>query len=179
MDFHSIHGRQHGSIELKSNIADQILNIMNLTSSDIVLDVGSGDGYYTSRFSVQCKKVIAVDEYCEGFESEFYKKPNVEVLCKNACDWFIKAELSQITHVFFSNSFHDMDCQKEILSSLSQRLRVNAHIDMIEFFPDTPFGPPKSIRFSREALKSFVESYGFKEKSYLALNTHYFISFEK
>jgi hypothetical protein len=72
-----------------------------------------------------------------------------------------------------------MNCQKEILSALFQRLPNGAYIDLIEFFPDTPFGPPKSIRFSKEELKSLVESYGFKESAYLNLSTHYFISFEK
>jgi hypothetical protein len=50
---------------------------------------------------------------------------------------------------------------------------------MKEFHPETPLGPPKSSRFSRQQLKTLIEQYGFEEKTYLDLGTHYYVSFEK
>lgn len=178
MNHANAQGTKHGSLNMKSSIADKILAIMKLSLSDIVLDVGSGDGYYASRFSQQCGNVIAIDAYCEGLKSAFYSRANIVTVCSDACEWLHDAALEQITHVYFSNSFHDIACQKDFLSVLSRKLPHHAHLDMIEFYPDTPFGPPKSIRFSRESLKSLVESFGFRESAFADLQTHYFISFE-
>ncbi len=179
MTIHQSHSRQHGSQEVKARIADRIISSMALSTIDVVLDVGSGDGYYTSRFAEYCSKVVAIDEYCENLKSEFYSKANIDAVCEDACRWFREQSVSEITHVFFSNSFHDMVCQGEILSTLAEHLRDGAHIDMIEFHPDTPFGPPRNIRFSREDLKSKVITYGFQEVLYIDLGTHYFVSFEE
>lgn len=179
MNFAHLHRSQHGSLEQKSKIADKLLNVMRLSQADVVLDVGSGDGYYSSRFAEFCQRVVAIDEYCDGLKSDFYNKPNIETVCDDACKWIKEHDLKKVTHVFFSNSFHDMDCQNEILSGLSRKLSSGSHVDMIEFYPDTPFGPPRSIRFSREVLKSKVESNGFVEESFIDMGTHYFISFKK
>jgi SAM-dependent methyltransferase len=152
---------------------------MDLSESDVVLDVGSGDGYYTSRFAEHCGKVIAIDENCEGLKGNYYAKSNIETFCEDACHWFKNYNLDGLTHVFFSNSFHDMSCQDEILSALSGNLHGGAHLDLIEFYPDTPFGPPKSIRFSKDEIRRKVESYLFEMSSFIDFNTHYFISFKK
>jgi len=37
---------QHGSSEVKTQIFNKIINVMLLSSSDILLDVGSGEGFY-------------------------------------------------------------------------------------------------------------------------------------
>jgi tRNA A58 N-methylase Trm61 len=170
---------QHGSIEVKSKIGDQLINIMKLSQSDVVLDAGSGDGYYSFRFAEHCAKVVAIDMRNDGFKSQFYLKPNIEAINADVCNWIINNNLNKITHVFFSNSFHDMKCQREILSALSQKLPNEANIVMIEFYPETSFGLPKSIRFSKEELKSKVEAFGFMEKNFFDLNTHYLILFKK
>ncbi len=179
MEPHSSRGKKHGRPEQKSKILDLLENSMKLSESDILLDVGSGDGYYSSRFAEKCRKVVAIDAYCEGFSSEFYSKPNIQTVCGDVCRWLSENGIGDVTHVFFSNSFHDMTCQEEILSTLSRSLPAGAHLDMIEFHPDTPYGPPKSIRFSSEALKSKIERFGFSQEAYIDLNTHYFVSFAK
>ncbi|MGC8654463.1 MAG: class I SAM-dependent methyltransferase [Candidatus Kryptoniota bacterium] len=173
------HRRQHGNLETKSRIADLLIKSMNLSKLDVVLDVGSGDGYYSLRFAEQCGKVMAIDEYCDGLKGDFYAKSNIETFCEDACQWFKNHDLTGVTHVFFSNSFHDMSCQDEILSALSDKLNGGAYLDLIEFHPETPFGPPKSIRFSKDEIRRKVESYYFEMSSFIDLDTHYFISFKK
>ena len=133
---------QHGSPEIKAQIFNKIVKVMHLSTSDTLLDVGSGDGYYSSKFAEVCGNVIAIDQ------------------------------------LFFSNSFHDMRCQDAILKSFSNKLTNGAYLTMIEFKLDTLFGPPKSIRLSKEELKAKVESYGFIEEASIDLTTHYFISFK-
>ena len=179
MDHHHSGRRQHGSPETKSKIADRLFTVMNLSGSDVVADVGSGDGYYSSRFADVCGKVVAIDEYCDGLKEGFYARANIETVCGDACRWFKDNSFDRFTHVFFSNSFHDMPCQDQILASLSVTFHEGAHLDMTEFHPETPFGPPKSIRFSKDVLRAKVEEHGFKQEAYVDLDTHYFVSFRK
>jgi hypothetical protein len=179
IDVEREHMRQHGSQEARARIADRLQEVMKLTDSDVVVDVGSGDGYYSSRFAEYCKKVVALDLACEVFKSQYYSRGNIDTVCENACTWVGTSSWDEVAHVFFSNSFHDLACQNEVLSVLAQGLPVGAHLDMIEFHPETPFGPPKSVRFSHHQLKALLEGYGFQQRIYFDLDTHYFVSFEK
>lgn len=169
---------QHGSPEIKAQIFNRIVKVMHLTISDTLLDVGSGDGFYSSKFVEICGKVIAIDQYTDGSKNDFYANPSIEFICEDACAWIAHNQLEKVTQVFFSNSFHDMRCQDAILKSFSNKLANGAYLNMIEFKLDTLFGPPKSIRLSKDELKAKVESYGFIEEVYIDLNTHYFISFK-
>jgi SAM-dependent methyltransferase len=171
--------RQHGSVEAKAAIADRLIEAMKLDGGDTLVDLGSGDGYYSSRFAAKCAKVVAVDASSEVLKSEYYRKDNIAAVGADVCAWAKTFDWGLVAHVFFSNSFHDMSCQNELLSVFSAKLRPGAHLDLIEFHLDTPFGPPRSIRFSKEQLKALVEPRGFEEKASFDLETHYFVSFEK
>lgn len=169
---------QHGSSEVKTQIFNKIINVMHLSSSDILLDVGSGEGFYSSKFAELCNKVIAIDEHNDVSMNQFYGNSSIQFICEDICKWINQSNIDNVTQVFFSNSFHAMRCQDAILKSFSDRLLNGAYLNFIEFKLDTSFGPPKSIRFTKERLKKKVESYGFIEASYIDLNTHYFISFK-
>jgi len=170
---------QHFNDSLRTSMVSDVLNVIDLKADDIIFDIGSGDGFYSSEFSKVCKAVFAIDEYEKNFESKHYESQNITKIPESICEWIKKNDFAQATHVFFSNSFHDMECQNEILSALSKSLKKGAHLDMVEFNLKAVFGPPKNIRFSKEMLKTKVEPYGFKEVKYVEFKNHYFISFEK
>jgi len=170
---------KHGSPEMKDKILDKIKNSIQLSSNDTLLDIGSGDGYYSSRFAEICNKVIAIDNYSGAFKSKFYGNQKIETVCTDICNWIENADLSKVTRVFFSNSFHDFLCQGVILKKLSAGLPGTAYLYLIEFKLDTMFGPPKNIRFTPEKLKAKIEPFGFMQEAFVDLDTHYFVSFKK
>ena len=170
---------QHFNDEMRKSMVDEVVKAMNLSKEDVVFDIGSGDGFYSSKFADSSKEVFSLDEYEKNFESEHYSKENITAISKSVCEWMKNNDFSEATHVFFSNSFHDMECQDKILEKLSESLKKGYHLDMVEFNLKATFGPPKSIRFSKEMLKAKVEPYGFKEVKYVEFENHYFISFEK
>ena len=179
MAIHGGQGRQHGNLESKAAIAERLLETMKLGPADVVFDVGSGDGYYSSRFAERCGTVIAVEAYAEALEGEYYRRPNIEGRGVDVCARLGELPWARAAHVFFSNSFHDMECQDELLATLSRELRDGACLDLIEFHLDTPFGPPRHIRYSKEALVAKVAPHGFVERASFDLETHYFVSFER
>lgn len=159
---------------LREKIKDHLLEMMNLTLNDIVIDVGSGDGFYSNEFSKVCKQVFSVDEYCKNFESDFYSNSNITTICIDACHGI---DVPKVTHAFFSNSFHDMKCQDQLLNFLSSILKGGGKLTLVEFKLDTPFGPPKATRFSEDELVKKVEPWGFKKIDRREFEYHYAVSF--
>jgi len=47
-------------IEIKN-----IFEAANFKDKDIVLDIGSGDGYWTNYFSNECLKIVGIEPYTE------------------------------------------------------------------------------------------------------------------
>lgn len=169
--------KQHGSQEMKEQIFNKIISLISMTPSDILLDVGSGDGYYSAKFAERCAKVIAIDQQMNDTRSQWYANTSIEFVNEDACDWIAHHSLDMIHHVFFSNSFHDLSCQDETLKFLSTKCDNGVSLHFIEFKLDTPFGPPKRLRFSKDDLKEKAAIYGFVEQAYMDLDTHYFVSF--
>lgn len=75
----------------------KLLQSLNLSGTEIVLEVGTGTGYLTALLSRLCQKVISIDYY-EDFSVAAKDKlmqhgcDNVELYTGNACNgWFDKA----------------------------------------------------------------------------------------
>ncbi len=165
----------HGG-KAREDIKDKIIKLMNLKSSDIVADFGSGDGFYCAQFAKICEKVFAVDLNADNFNNKFYDDTKIIKLNVDICK---KREIPEITHAFFSNSFHDMECQESILDRVALSLVKQGRITMIEFKLDTPYGPPKNIRFAEEDLVKKIEAHGFRKINRIDLEGHYAVSFVK
>ncbi len=181
MEFDNFHFMKHKNANqnLRGEIAERVIELMNLSKEDTIFDIGAGDGFYSSKFADLCKKVVSIEAYGKNFEGELYAEDNIVKIEADICEWIKINDFCEATHIFFSNSFHDMECQDGILDKISSSLKKGGHLDLIEFNLKATFGPPKNIRFSKEALKSKVEKYGFEEKEYNDFENHYFISFEK
>jgi ubiquinone/menaquinone biosynthesis C-methylase UbiE len=59
------------------NILKQMLDP---SPTDHILDVGSGDGFWTARFATRCARIIGLepDEHMLGLARTLYQRPNVE-----------------------------------------------------------------------------------------------------
>jgi ubiquinone/menaquinone biosynthesis C-methylase UbiE len=65
---------------------DSLKRMLELRSSDRLLDVGSGDGFWTARFAMHCAKVSGLepDERMLALSQTLYQRPNVEYVQGNA-----------------------------------------------------------------------------------------------
>ncbi len=171
----SHHHGIYGGGQFREEIKEAILELMELGPEDVVADLGSGAGSYSASFAELAKKVYAVDLGGLAFESTLYDSPGIVKIEKDLCQDF---ELpADVTHVFFSNSFHDIECRDTLLSSVPTILKSGARLTMVEFELDTPFGPPRSIRISKEQLKDMVEAHGFQQVGQREFQYHYALSF--
>lgn len=71
----------HGQTMLTPAEEGQILQALQLTGSEVVLEVGTGSGYFTALLSKLCKKVITVDVF-EEFTLKAQEKL-AEFHCRN------------------------------------------------------------------------------------------------
>ncbi|MGC8590167.1 MAG: hypothetical protein ACP5LY_06150, partial [Athalassotoga sp.] len=72
MDHEHFMHHQHFNNALRTSMVADVLKTMQLEMNDVVFDVGSGDGFYSSEFAKVCKAVFSIDEYEKNFESQNY-----------------------------------------------------------------------------------------------------------
>jgi predicted RNA methylase len=154
---------------------EDIESLVSPREGDILVDFGSGDGFYALKFAplVGSGKIYAYELNNRGADS--IRKnltdrgiSNVKIVEKDIC----YADLPEkFNKAFFSNVFHDLDCQDTLLFRFSGMKGLE--ITFIEFKTDTPFGPPENIRFSQQKLKEKLETHGFVLDREIEFEYHY------
>lgn len=163
--------------ELRAEMKGAILDLMQLGPDDVVADLGSGEGFYAVEFAQRAKTVYAVDVDARALASPYLDRPGIVKVEAHLCADF--ALPTDVTHVFFSNSFHDIDCRDSLLHNIATALKPGSHLTMVEFKLDTPFGPPKHMRLAKEELKNLVEAHSFRQKDEREFDYHYALTFER
>jgi 23S rRNA (adenine-N6)-dimethyltransferase len=80
----------------------KLIKSSGISSEDIVLDIGFGDGSITKELSKYAKRVIAYEldkEYFDSLKEEFLQKKNVFLVCED----FLKSKLPNEDFKVFSN----------------------------------------------------------------------------
>ncbi|WP_449462954.1 class I SAM-dependent methyltransferase [Tardisphaera miroshnichenkoae] len=178
---HPFHARHRINDEARERIVptDQVIDLMKIRKEDVIVDVGAGSGYYTFKFAPLCTKVYGIDAgYGDRDLKELKEKAaslglsNVEFLRADACDGL---NVEDYTHVFFSNSYHDLRCQEELLD----KIRAKAKVTLIEFKPDAPFGPPSFRKISKDKLIERFSRHGFTLLDSRDFQYHYAVTFQR
>jgi len=154
---------------------DGVLELMQLGPTDVVADLGAGEGFYAQQFAQVAKKVYAIDANAEAVARAAAGQPNVVAVHKDLCRDFRAPD--DLSHAFFSNSFHDLECREAVLDGLAAALPPGGRLTFVEFKLDTPFGPPRSIRIGKEDLRRLVEAHGFRLLAERDFTYHYALSF--
>ncbi|GGM67144.1 SAM-dependent methyltransferase [Thermogymnomonas acidicola] len=148
--------------------------------SDTIIDVGSGDGYYSILFSRFASKVYAVERdrdaarYIEDRVKGGGVK-NVDVWNTDICEVFPEVQFNK---VFFSNSFHDLRCREGLIDVLLNRSRPGLQVTFVEFKKVESIGPPLEVRIADNELATLMTGRGFRlvRKAYLEI--HYIHTYE-
>ena len=166
---------------VNSDILQCLVSHASLTKNDVVLEVGAGFGFLTSRLSSVCKKVIAVevDPVLVNFlRNQLSNLQNVELIEGNV----LKISLplfnkivsappysisSPLLFRLLTNKFDSavLILQKEFAERLAAsvgskdygRLTVNvyyrAKVELLDFIPRTMFYPPPDVDSMMVRLK--------------------------
>ncbi len=176
--------RFHGSgySDIPSEIRDQmiplqeVLRAMSIKKDDIIADFGAGSGYYTFVFAKFASRVYAIDGIQENVKLIMAKRvQNVFAYEADVCS---QIPVKDFTYAFFSNSLHDMECWEQLIGELYGMLPNRGRLAVIDFKPETPFGPPHA-RIAAEKLDQVALNAGFSKKGTVDFRYHYLSVFFK
>ena len=145
--------------------------------TDVIVDVGSGEGFYAIKFAGKASEgqVYAAEISDEAnrllaarIEKEGLK--NVRIVDSDICRHF---DFHGYNKVFFSTSFHDLNCREELLDTIRKNAGDRLEIILIEFRKDATIGPPADIKISSDELCCIFERHGFRLTDSVLLEQHY------
>ena len=159
---------------------EKVLSVVDLTSTEVIMDVGGGDGFYSNLFSEKCSKVYYVDASNSAVnmvkENISGTHSNVEVIQDDICTMNLPKDL---TKVFFSNSFHDLGCREKLIDRIAEISHEQVKFILIEFKKDSSIGPPESVKIHPDELDSIFKRHGYKLEKREFLQEHYISSYRR
>ncbi len=157
---------------------EKVLSIVDLNKTDVIMDIGGGDGFYSKLFSERCAKVYYVDASSPAIElvkEKTQETPgNIEIMHENICSTNLPGDMNKI---FFSNSFHDIECREELIDRLTEAAGKPLTFILIEFKKNASFGPPESIKIGQDELDRIFQSHGYHLYKRELLQEHYISSY--
>ena len=161
---------------------DEILGVVEIKPAFFVADIGSGSGFLALPLSKKVTKVYAVDvqlEMLEALEQKIRKLgiKNIEVLLAGENE--IPLESRSVDLLLSVNTLHEFDDKGRMISEMARVLKEGGKAVISDWKKEnTGFGPPASIRVSKEqAIDMFKEDFNpLKEEN---LQYHYLLAFEK
>lgn len=111
-----------------------IENGADFKKTDIVLDIGSGDGYWTNYFSYKCKDITGVEPYEEHFEiakKKYSERCNFKLESAESLT-FINNSFDKIISVcVFEHLYNDVKAFSEMFRVLKPGGKLSATIDSL------------------------------------------------
>ena len=161
----------------------EILSMMDLKTSYVVADLGCGSGYFTIPISHKVKKVYGIDiqkEMLAYIEQKIEKQKilNIETLLSKENE--IPLQNESIDLLLTVNTLHEFHDRERIINEMQRVLKPKGKAAIIDFKKeDTGFGPPVSIRISKEQASHRFEKQGLTVFKSHDLKYHYLVIFGK
>lgn len=160
--------------------AEKVLETADLKADDTIMDIGGGDGFYTLLFSEHVKEVIYVDssEPAISLVKERIGKgdTNIRIMNHDICSLDLPFG---VTKVFFSNSFHDIECRDELVKNFVLSSNGRVEFVLVEFKKDADIGPPAYMKLGSNELDKIFSSHDYIPVARVNLEKHYVTRYGK
>lgn len=161
---------------------DKVVEALNISSKDVIADIGAGTGYFSFRIAKAqpAAKVYAAD--VEKDMLDFLEEESKRQNCKNVIPIEIKTTKPELpeksTIVLIVDTFHHIDSRVQYFKDLKASLKENGRIVIIDFTDKSPVGPPKDHRIDRSEVIAELKEAGFRlSKEHNFLPHQYFLEF--
>jgi arsenite methyltransferase len=164
---------------------DDIVKALDLKPGETVVDIGAGTGYFTRRFA----KAVGPSGEAIGLDVEpemidYMKADAKKVGLGNYEARVVKADDPQLAPhsadvVFFCDVLHHVDNLVAYLKKIGPALKPDGRVAVVDFKDSAPFGPPASMRITREHMIDEFRQAGYhlaREHDFLPYQ--YFLEFE-
>jgi precorrin-6B methylase 2 len=166
MGFQGISWLERPERDKEENTA-KLLQHMNLTSGDVIADIGAGSGYHVFKMSSIAKDVFV---YAVDIQDEMLAEMN-ERIKENSIDNVALVKGSEksvnlpensVDKILMVDVYHEFSYPIEMLASIKSALRADGKIFLIEYRAEDPSVPIKEVHkmSEKQAVKEF-EAAGF------------------
>ncbi len=164
---------------------DEIIRALHLKAGQTVVDIGAGTGYFTRRFA----RAVGPSGQAIGLDVEpgmtaYMKADAAKLNLPNYRARTVKADDPQLAPhfadvVFFCNVLHHISNRVSYLRRLKPALKPGGRVAVIDFKPDSPMGPPPTMRIARDQMIVIFKIAGYRlVRDHNFLPYQYFVEFE-
>jgi 16S rRNA A1518/A1519 N6-dimethyltransferase RsmA/KsgA/DIM1 with predicted DNA glycosylase/AP lyase activity len=169
-----MHGnRKHGAgMRDSAYNVEEIVEFLGIKQGDNVLDLGAGDGFFSKEFKKITDNVTALDIDGEYFNE--LEKLGIKTIKSDICEYHD----GLYDMIFIANVYHGIRnvCKDKLLENLNKMAKK--YVAIVDFNPErTMFGPPSSIRISKEKIIEEFQQHNFKFVKEKDLKYHYILIF--
>jgi len=163
--------------------AEEILGMLELKPSYVVADLGCGSGYFTVPISRKVKKVYGIDvqkEMLEFLEEKIQTQKILNIETLRSKENEIPLQNDSVDLLLSVNTLHEFRDKEKIINEMRRVLKPKGLVALVDFNKeDTGFGPPVSVRVSKEQTSGLFEKQGLTFLKAHDLKYHYLIVFRK
>jgi ubiquinone/menaquinone biosynthesis C-methylase UbiE len=162
---------------------ENILNMSRIESSFVAADLGCGSGFFTIPLSKKVRKVYGIDvqeKMLEFLEEKIRKLRirNIEPLLSTGNE--IPLENNSIDFLISMNTLHEFDDKERMVEEIRRVLKQERSILIADFKKEeTGFGPPVTVRLSKQQALTLFENGGFTTFRTRELQYHYLLASTK
>jgi len=162
---------------------EKLLGLLELKPDYVAADLGCGSGFFTIPLSRKVKKVYGIDvqkEMLEFLEQKIQRQNigNIEPLLSKENE--IPLENKSVDLLLSVNTLHEFHDKTKTTEEIRRVLKPEGQAVIVDFKKeDTGFGPPVSIRVSKEQASRLFEKQGLTVLKTHELKYHYLILFRK
>ena len=187
---HSFEGAQHWAQIFDDPKRDawqkphEVIQALALRPDSVIADIGAGTGYFSARLAhmVPQGRVLAVDaepdmvKYLAARAKREGLKNMIAVAAKPD-----DPKLPQKADVaLFVDVYHHIENRERYFRKLSESLKPDGRVAIIDFRMDSPDGPPKDARIAPERVKAELKSAGYElAQEHAFLPNQYFLVFRR
>ena len=159
------------------------MGAIDLNRDYVAADLGCGSGFFTIPLSRRVKKVYAIDvqkEMLEFLKQKIQRQKirNIELLLSGEDE--IPLENESVDLLITVNTLHEFRDKEKMIGEMRRVLRRDGKAMIVDFKKeDTGFGPPVSIRVSREQANRLFEQNDFAVLKSQDLKYHYLMVFRR
>lgn len=157
----------------------KLLPLMNIQETDLIADIGAGNGYFTIPIAERARHVYAVDiEDRMLTELKTYaeqaRASNITLILSGLEQ--VAVTDHQVDKIVVAFVMHEVDNFDQAFAELRRILKPGGTIFFYEWEAiETESGPPLEIRLPSDAFARTIESYGFTTTIHVLNDGHYMV----
>ena len=143
----------------------KIVKLLDVKSGDVVLDFGSGPGFYTIPLAKVAKKVVAIDKHLKMLEkvAKYARKQGVTVQCLESDGEKIDLSSETFDLIFLSHVYHEIKEKIIILNELRRLLKPAGRLVIMEHTKRGLLPGPPAMNLGE--IQHELEAQGFAVKT--------------